>query len=86
MLVTLSGMVILSRLEQSENAYDPMLVTPEGITTSPVQVAPSISIPLTITRGPFFLFPSSQGVSLNANAPKYVTLSGIIILLRLVQP
>jgi hypothetical protein len=33
MLVTLSGMVTLVKLEQPENAELPMLVTPSGIVT-----------------------------------------------------
>ena len=31
MLITPSGIVMLSRLLQPENAYSPMLITPSGI-------------------------------------------------------
>ena len=79
-------MVIEVRLVQFSNAPFTMLVTPSGMTTSPEQVVPSIRIPFTITKGFSFCFWLNQGVPLNVLFPMLVTLSGMVIEVRLVQP
>ena len=51
MLVTLAGMVMEVTEEAAglrENAWYPMLVTPDGIITAPVQFAPVVTTPFVI--------------------------------------
>mgnify|MGYP001700763647 CR=1 FL=1 len=85
-LVTLSGIVISVKLLQLKKASSPVLVTPSGMITAPVQALPLIKIWLTITNGFSACFASSQGVPSKANVPMCTTLSGIVISARLLQP
>ena len=102
MLVTLFGMVMLVRLVQPENAEFPMLVTLFGMVmlVRLVQLWNAKSpmlVPLVITTDfNALLFTNEQakagmvadsiGQPENAYSPMYVTLFGIMMLLRLVQP
>ena len=62
-----------------------MLVTLSGIVTFPEQVLPSMRMPLTTTSGFSSLFAVSHDVRSNASEPMLVTLSGIVMPVRLVQ-
>ena len=86
MLVTLFGMLMLVNPVQLQNAPIPMFVTPSGIVTSPEQAVPSINIPFTITSGVSFCLFVNQGVSKNARYPMLVTLFGMVMLVKTVQP
>ena len=95
MLVTLSGMVILVKSMQPENAASPMLVTlpSSGIT---LFLQPDISVLLTVSIKHFpalwytelpcstimLVKPLQQE---NALSPMLVTLSGMVILVKLLQ-
>ena len=86
MLVTLSGIVSPVILVLKANASPRMPVTPSGMTTSPEQAFPSMSISLTTTSGFSCFFASSHGVCENALLPMLVTLSGIAASVRAEQP
>ena len=85
MLVTLFGMAIAVRPVQLSKAPPAMLVTPSGIVTLPVQVVPSIKVPLRITSGFSSCLAVSHGVSVKTNPSMFVTLSGMVISVKLVQ-
>ena len=84
--VILSGIVIVVKLVQFLKAYATILVTLSGITTLSVQVVPSIKIPFTTTNGFSSCFSVNHGVPEKAESPILVTLSGIVIAVKLVQP
>jgi hypothetical protein len=46
-LVTLAG-IVMDVNPEPENAWDPILSTPDGITTAPVQLCPEKTHPLTM--------------------------------------
>ncbi len=79
MLVTLSGIVMLVRLLQYENALSPML-SPLVITTV---FKLSLGISLIANAGIVTL--SNEEQPMNAKGPMLVTLSGIVMLVRLLH-
>ena len=92
MLFTLLGIVMLVRLLQPENAYSPMLVTISGIVyeVNPAW-ADAINSPSLIKHLPSLdaYLPLNDFRLLqlwNARYPMLVTLLGIVMLVRLLQP
>ena len=102
MLVTLSGIVMLAKLLQPLNACAPILVTLLGIVMLVKLLQPSnaeapIDSPLVITTLCKFdlsmqvmaiagIVASTIGHPANADSPMLVTLSGIVMLTKLLQP
>ena len=96
MVVTLLGMTMDVRLLQPQKALSPIQVTLLGITVL-LQPYTSVFVPVSImalqlSRLSYVVFPSSTMISSNAEQsakilfPKDVTLFGILIDVRLLQP
>ena len=85
MLVTLSGMVIAVRPVQLSKAPPAILVTLSGMVTLPVQVVPSIKVPLMITSGFSSCLAISHGVFVKTNPSIFVTPFGMVTSVKLVQ-
>ena len=84
--VTLSGIVILVKLVQPENAKESILVTPSGISTFSMVLLHSSTIAEVTVFEPLAMISSLTSQYSKASHPMFVTLSGIVILVSSVQP
>ena len=86
MEITPFGRVTLVIAVQPAKALSAITVTPAGIFTFPLAVAPVMRQWLRITSGFFFCWVFSHFVPWKAKAPMEVIVFGMVIVFKLVQP